>query len=91
VHLDSELPATLIPWISENWRTFSPWHWTGPMPDEVRSNLGDWVGRAQARGRRLRFWNVPDSPAAWRELRAAGVDVIGADDLAGLEAFLARP
>jgi hypothetical protein len=34
---------------------------------------------------------VPDSPAAWRELRAAGVDVIGADDLAGLEAFLARP
>ena len=91
VHLDSELPATLIPWISENWRTFSPWHWTGPMPDEVRRNLGEWVAQAQSRGRRLRFWNVPDSPAAWRELRAAGVDVIGADDLAGLEAFLARP
>jgi hypothetical protein len=90
-HLDSAWPVTLIPWISENWRTFSSWHWTGPMPEEVRRNLGDWVARAQARGRRLRFWNVPDSPAAWRELRAAGVDVIGADDLAGLEAFLARP
>ena len=91
-HLDSELPATLIPWISENWRTFSPsWHWTGPMPEEVRRNLADWVARAHARGRRLRFWNVPDTPAAWGELRAAGVDVIGVDDLAGLQGFLARP
>lgn len=92
VHLDSELPATLIPWISENWRTFSPsWQWTGPMPDDVRRNLLDWVARAHARGRRLRFWNVPDTPSAWSELRAAGVDVIGVDDLAGLQAFLARP
>lgn len=91
VHLDSEWPATLIPWISENWRTFSSWHWTGPMPEEVRRDLRDWVARAHARGRRLRFWNVPDAPAAWSELRAAGVDVIGADDLAGLQAFLARP
>ncbi|MFM9091819.1 MAG: hypothetical protein ACKOUK_08780 [Verrucomicrobiota bacterium] len=39
----------------------------------------------------MRFWNVPDTPAAWSELWAAGVDVIGADDLAGLQAFLARP
>ena len=92
VHLDSDLPATLIPWISENWRTFSPsWQWTGPMPEDVRRNLVDWVARAHARGRRLRFWNVPDTPAAWSELRAAGVDVIGVDDLAGLQAFLARP
>lgn len=90
-HLDSELPASFIPWVSENWRTFSTWHWSGPMPAEVRRNLGDWVARAHARGRRLRFWNVPDTPAAWSELRAAGVDVIGADDLAGLQAFLARP
>ena len=90
-HLDSPLPATLIPWISENWRTFSPWSWTGPMPEEVRRNLRDWVARAHARGRRLRFWNVPDTPAAWSELRAAGVDVIGADDLAGLQTFLAQP
>lgn len=91
VHLDSELPATLIPWISENWRTFSTWHWSGPMPEDVRRNLLDWVARAHARGRHLRFWNVPDTPAAWSELRAAGVDVIGADDLAGLQAFLAQP
>jgi len=90
-HLDSESPATLIPWISENWRTFSPWQWTGPMPEEVRRNLRDWVARAHARGRRLRFWNVPDTPAAWSELRSAGVDVIGTDDLAGLQAFLSTP
>lgn len=88
-HLDSDAPAELIPWISENWRTFSTWNWSGPMPAEVRTALGEWVAKARARGRRLRFWNVPDSPAAWTQLADAGVDVIGADRLDALQAFLA--
>ena len=88
-HLDSDAPAELIPWISENWRTFSTWNWSGPMPAEVRAALGEWVSKARARGRRLRFWNVPDSPAAWKQLTEAGVDVIGADRLDALQAFLA--
>jgi hypothetical protein len=92
VHLDSDAPASLVPWVSENWRTLSTWNWAGPMPPDVRRTLGEWAAKAHARGRLLRFWNVPDTPVAWAQLRDAGVDVIGADDLAALEAFLAsRP
>lgn len=88
VNLDSEVSADLIPWISENWRQLSPWDWTGPMPDAVRVALGDWVSRAHARGRLLRFWNVPDRPQVWGALLDAGVDVIGSDNLVGLQQFM---
>ncbi len=88
-HLDANVPADLVPWISENWRTLSTWNWVGPMPAEVRVALGDWVAKAHARGRRLRFWNAPDSPVVWAQLADAGVDIIGADDLGGLQSFLA--
>lgn len=92
VHLDSDAPATLVPWVSENWRTLSPWDWRGGMPAEVRRTLDDWIARAHARGRKLRFWNVPDRPEVWAVLLEAGVDLIGTDHLPALrEFFLARP
>lgn len=87
VNLDSEASADLIPWISENWRQLSTWDWTGPMPETVRVALADWVSRAHARGRMLRFWNVPDRPQVWGALLEAGVDVIGTDNLLGLQQF----
>ena len=88
VDLESAAPPTLVPWISENWKKIFAWHWEGPMPEAERLALGHWVARAHAQGRKVRFWNTPDRPEAWRVLRAAGVDVIGTDDLAGLAAFL---
>lgn len=91
-HLDSDAPATLVPWVSENWKTLTPWSWTGPLPAEVRSALGDWVTRAHARGRKVRFWNVPDRPEVWATLLDAGVDIIGSDNLPALRAFfVSRP
>ncbi len=37
---------------------------------------------------KVRFWDAPQSTNFWRELRANGVDLLNADDLAGAEAFL---
>ncbi len=88
VDLESAAPPTLVPWISENWKKVFTWNWAGPMPEAERLALAHWVGRAQAQGRKVRFWNTPDRADVWRVLRAAGVDVIGTDDLAGLAAFL---
>lgn len=87
-NLDSEVSADLVPWVSENWRQLSAWDWTGPMPEEVRVALRDWVTRAHGRGRLLRFWNVPDRPQVWGALLEAGVDIIGTDNLVGLQQFL---
>jgi glycerophosphoryl diester phosphodiesterase len=58
------------------------------MPAGERDALRQWVARAHAQGRKVRFWNTPDRAEAWRILTEAGVDVIGTDDLSGLQEFL---
>jgi hypothetical protein len=86
--LDSDVPAHLMPLVSDNWRVHFKWKGTGPMEEVERSKLVDAVRRAHAHGRRIRLWATPETVEAWRELRAAGVDMINTDDLAGLERFL---
>jgi hypothetical protein len=86
--LAADPPAALIPLVSDNWNDHFTWRGEGPMPDAEREKLGMFVKEAHGQGRRLRFWATPDSPDVWRELQAAGVDVIGCDDLAALHAFL---
>jgi hypothetical protein len=86
--LEAPAPAALYPWISDNWSKLSAWRGTGDFPAADRAKLQDWVRQAHAGGRKLRFWNVPETPAAWRMLRAAGVDIIGTDRLDELAAFL---
>ncbi len=86
--LDTQRPSHLVPLISDNWRNHFRWRGQGPMPDEERKKLRAIVEKAHAKGRRVRFWATPDDPAVWRELVDAGVDLLNADDLAGLERFL---
>lgn len=89
--LEANPPAALVPLVSENWQKLFTWRWEGTMPDTEREALRRWVERAHAQGRKVRFWNTPDRPVAWQVLLDAGVDVIGTDDLAGLQRFLLKP
>lgn len=91
--LDASLPAAphLYPLVSDAWPRLSSWRGEGPLPEGDAGKLRDAVEKAKKRGVRLRFWGVPDGPAAWSVLRAAGVDLIGADDLPGLREFLTAP
>jgi hypothetical protein len=86
--LESDFPAHLMPLLSDNWRTHFKWRGEGPIAEAERKKLSDTVAQAHADGRRIRFWATPDNVAMWRELHAAGVDMINTDDLAGLEGFL---
>lgn len=86
--LDSDAPSDLLPWISDNWAAHFRWRGEGPFPAAERDKLREIVDRAHRRGRRVRFWATPDKAALWKELVAADVDLINADDLAGLEQFL---
>jgi hypothetical protein len=91
--LDSDLPADLIPMISDTWVKQSAWKGEGTMPAEERQKLNDIVRKAHAKGRLVRFWATPDAPspareAVWRELLSAGVDLLNTDDLKGLQEFL---
>jgi hypothetical protein len=86
--LDSDLPPDFLPLVSDNWNLHFKWRGQGPMGEADCKKLADVVAKAHARGRRIRFWATPENIEAWRELRAAGVDMINTDDLSGLEAFL---
>jgi Glycerophosphoryl diester phosphodiesterase family len=86
--LDSDAPAHLMPLISDHWFHHFKWNGKGPMPEEDREKLLDVVKRVHASGRRLRFWATPDIEPMWRELHAAGLDMINTDDLEGSSRFL---
>ncbi|MDE1675434.1 hypothetical protein [Nocardia gipuzkoensis] len=82
-----------MPLVSGNWTTICTWTGAAEMPAAERDKLYRIVDEAHMPGQRVRFWATPDTPGAereavWRELVAAGVDLINTDDLAGLEAFL---
>jgi glucose/arabinose dehydrogenase len=86
--LDSDAPAHLMPMISDRWGAHFKWTGNGPMPGEERKKLREIVAKAHARGRIVRFWATPESPAVWRELRDAKVDLINTDQLGELQKFL---
>lgn len=80
----------LISLVSDNWQLSFTWRGVGEIPAGEHDKLVAFVRRAHAEGYRLRFWATPETPAAWSELRKAGVDLIGTDDLHSLAAFLRK-
>jgi hypothetical protein len=88
----TDLPANpsphLVPLIGDHWARNFRWRGKGPLPEEERQKLRRFVAQAHQQGRRIRFWAAPDTPAGWRELHEAGVDLINTDDLAGLRRWL---
>lgn len=86
--LDSAPPASLFPLISDNWGNHFKYRGQGEMPAAEREKLAAIVKKCHEQGRRLRFWATPESSTLWTQLRAAGVDLIGTDDLAALQQHL---
>ncbi len=86
--LESTVPAHLLPWISTSWTSMFSWKGEGQMPEAERAKLKEFVHKAHANGRLVRFWATPETTALWKELRAAEVDLINTDKLAELQQFL---
>ena len=88
--LESNPPSSLVPWISENWGPQFKWRGRGEFDAVEKQKLRAIVEKAHQQKRLVRFWGAPDIEPVWRELLAAGVDLINSDDLAGLEKFLLK-
>ncbi|GAB2609200.1 glycerophosphodiester phosphodiesterase family protein [Kribbella endophytica] len=91
--LNSKMPASLMPLVSDNWNNNFTWQGVGSFPVAEREKLRQIVTTAHRAGYRVRFWETPDTRGAardalWAELAAAGVDHLNTDDLHGLEDFL---
>ena len=90
-----DAPASLVPVVSEHWSWRFGWDGEEPIPAEERYLLHDLVRSAHEDGRRVRLFGVPHRTRriraeCWAELAAAGVDLIGDVDLAGLARYLRR-
>jgi hypothetical protein len=86
--LDKPNPNGIFLWMSDDWRQFFKWTGHGPFPADEKAHLLEIVAKAHERKMKVRFWDAPESVNFWRELRSDGVDLLNADDLAGLEKFL---
>jgi hypothetical protein len=86
--LENDVSAELIPLISDNWTKHFRWNGKGDFPDSEKQRLVQIVTQTHAKGRRLRFWAVPDKLPVWKVLHECGVDLINTDDLNGLREFL---
>lgn len=86
--LTNAVPASLVPLVSESWRTLFRWDGDGEMSAVEKARLKGLVSQAHAQGRKIRFWALPDRPEAWKLCRDAGVDLINTDKISALSAFL---
>jgi len=89
--LESGLPPTVFPWISDDWNSVFKWRGTGDFPEEQKQKLKTLIETAHKHGYKVRFWGAPNSEAIWRVHKEAGVDLINADNLIGLREFLLKP
>lgn len=86
VDLDSESRAVSM--ISENWMNHFKYTGLTPISDEELAKLKDFIKRAHAKKRKLRFWATAERPVFWKTLLDAGVDLIGTDKNQELADFL---
>ncbi len=86
--LDDDSSRHLIPLVSDNWTKHFQWRGEGEISSQDRTKLASFVSKAHMQGRRIRFWGLPDTQAAWKLMLDSGVDLINTDDLAGVQKFL---
>lgn len=68
--------------ISDSFRSYSRWDGTGDLPEADREKLKRVIKRAHSDNKPIRFWAIPDTPNAWKQLKKLGVDIINTDKVA---------
>lgn len=95
VNLESDISPNLMPMVSDNWSRIFSWDGKGNFSEEEKQKLHTLAEKARTRKYVLRFWGTPGQTheqkiAVWKELKRAGVGLIGADDLQELHDFLTK-
>lgn len=80
--------ADISPLVSESWNSHFRYRGFGNMPDDEREKLKAMVEKIHQQQKRIRFWALPDRPAAWQVAFESGVDLINTDRLKALREFL---
>ena len=79
--LSKAISRYVMPVISDNYAVYFTWNGEGEMPEAELLKMRDYVARAHAEGKLLRWWGAPDTKQFKRFFIKEGVDLIGTDDL----------
>jgi alkaline phosphatase len=83
-------PAAMqkIVMLSDNFAHYSNWGGAGEIPVKDREALKEMIEKAHDAGKKIRFWNAPDNPEAWKVFMEMGADYLNTDKIDGLSKFL---
>lgn len=76
-----------IAMLSNNFQTYSSWNGKGIIPAKERLVLEALVKEAHSLGKKIRFWNAPDTLNAWYGFMKLGVDYINTDHVQSIGTF----
>lgn len=79
-----------IAMMSDDLHYYTRWDHRNGIPDTARHTLLAAVHSAHALNLPVRFWDAPDFPAAWAQLKALQVDYINTDHIQELAAWLRK-
>ncbi len=86
--IGSGLPSDLYPLISDHWGSHFTWNGIGEISPSEFEKLEEYVSKAHAEYKIIRFWATRDTKEFWDVLIRAGVDVINVDDLQKMRNYL---
>ncbi len=73
---------------SDNLKNHTSWRGEGGLPEPDRQRLLQTIESVHRMGKKIRFWNAPDTPLAWKTFKDLRVDVINTDHIQALKNFL---
>lgn len=88
--LGKNIPATLMPVISDNYAARFSWRGNGEMSQPELEKLRKIIAQTHTEGKLFRFWGAPDSPVFKRFFLLEGIDFICADNLKSLYDILSE-
>ena len=73
---------------SENLGNYTSWKGIEAIPAKEELRLKQIIDSVHSIGKRIRFWNAPDTPQAWVKLMSLKVDYLNTDHIPELSSFL---
>lgn len=88
--LNKDIPKTIMPVISDYYKSYISWNGEGTMPQEQLHKMRSIIKQAHEEGKLFRWWGAPDTPEFKQFFIHEGVDLVGADDLSILHKVLSK-
>ncbi len=88
--LDKDVPASIMPVVSDNYANFLSWNGYGEINDDELKKLKRLVQHTHIQNKKLRLWASPDNENVWKFLLDNGVDLINTDHIVEFREFVLK-